>query len=423
MTDKNIRNIFATSLTYKNRDGETIHVTRDSFVSETLLSFVVTVMILSCMILIKSYVEPITISMYPTYSLLVLALLHTFVRRLKINKIYLIFFVNIAVSMLFYFVATDIPALEFGNSGGNTFYLIVVLVAMTLFSILYRLKPTFTAADYGVVIFAAIYHIIFFILFSISKQEEPARNLVINALIIAALYIVMRQIAVFDDKYYHSIHKLTRSSSLLKRQNYKTVAGLIGIFVISLGVLVIFPYKVMSKFLITVARGIFGFFRFMFQNGDGAVYDVEVEDPYSGMDLDAGTGAESIFIYILAKVMFFLIVIVAIAMILNVIRVLIKNAPKAERGGIVDDDDILVDTIEDISPEKKIHFTRPHDFGSGYERRIRKQFYDKTRRAMKKGLPVSASSSPGQIEKVLSANGDRDISSLRSEYEKVRYGK
>ena len=62
------------------------------------------------------------------------------------------------------------------------------------------------------------------------------------------------------------------------------------------------------------------------------------------------------------------------------------------------------------------------NFGSGYERRIRKRFYDKTRRAMKKGLPVADSSTPGQIEAVLLANGDNDIITLRKEYEKVRYG-
>ena len=87
------------------------------------------------------------------------------------------------------------------------------------------------------------------------------------------------------------------------------------------------------------------------------------------------------------------------------------------------EDENLVDTIEDIQPEKRQSFTRSHNFGKGYERRIRKQFYDKTRRAMKKGLPVSNSSTPGQIENVLLAGGDREISELRKEYEKVRYGK
>jgi hypothetical protein len=41
---------------------------------------------------------------------------------------------------------------------------------------------------------------------------------------------------------------------------------------------------------------------------------------------------------------------------------------------------------------------------------------------MKKGLPVGDSSTPGQIETVLLDYGDEEISALRQEYEKVRYG-
>ena len=41
---------------------------------------------------------------------------------------------------------------------------------------------------------------------------------------------------------------------------------------------------------------------------------------------------------------------------------------------------------------------------------------------MKKGLPVGDSSTPGQIEAVLLAYGDEEISSLKEEYENVRYG-
>ena len=85
-------------------------------------------------------------------------------------------------------------------------------------------------------------------------------------------------------------------------------------------------------------------------------------------------------------------------------------------------DDSVIDTIESIGPLKKMFSRKDYDFGSGHERQIRKQFYDKTRNAMKKGLPVGDSSTPGQIEAVLRAYGDEEISSLREEYENVRYG-
>ena len=57
----------------------------------------------------------------------------------------------------------------------------------------------------------------------------------------------------------------------------------------------------------------------------------------------------------------------------------------------------IIDIIESIGSMKNKFARKNRDFGSGYERRIRKQFYDKTRNAMKKGLPVGDSSTPGQI--------------------------
>ena len=126
---------------------------------------------------------------------------------------------------------------------------------------------------------------------------------------------------------------------------------------------------------------------------------------------------------IAGKILIALILIGLVLLILNGIRLLIQNAPKITKAKEMTEDENLVDTIEDIQPEKRKFFTGGHDFGKGSERRIRKQFYDKTRRAMKKGLPVGNSSTPGQIESVLKKHGDKDREALRQEYEKVRYGK
>ena len=116
-------------------------------------------------------------------------------------------------------------------------------------------------------------------------------------------------------------------------------------------------------------------------------------------------------------------IMIAIHVIPKAIRMIIQNAPKYRKFTSETDDGIIVDTIEDISPDQKIHKARYHDFGEGHEYRIRKKFYTKTRRAMRDGLPVSSSSTPGQIETALLANGDDEISELRKEYENVRYSK
>ena len=127
----------------------------------------------------------------------------------------------------------------------------------------------------------------------------------------------------------------------------------------------------------------------------------------------------------LTNVVLTIIAIVGVIILLGIIMIIatrvIKNSIKyAEKNDAGDDS--IIDIIESIGSMKNKFARKNRDFGSGYERRIRKQFYDKTRNAMKKGLPVGDSSTPGQIETVLLDYGDEEISALRQEYEKVRYG-
>ena len=126
---------------------------------------------------------------------------------------------------------------------------------------------------------------------------------------------------------------------------------------------------------------------------------------------------------IIAYITYFIIAAVIITTVISGLIALLRSTPQANKTDEKVADENLIDTIEEIKPEKKKVFAKAHDFGSGRERRVRKQFYDKTRRAMKKGLPVSDSSTPGQIAQVLRANGDKDIEALKKEYEEVRYTK
>ena len=421
MTD--LRDINSTSHTSKNEDGKTVHTVRDSLIAEILLSLIIGLTIISITTLVRCYIELFQVSMYAHYSLLVVAVLHTIARRLRINSVPAILVLQIMVSLAFFLVAIQIPILEFGNSTANKVYLVIILVAFTLFSFFYRLKPAFMAGDIEFMAFPAAFHVIGYILFSLIDRSVYAVNLLVNAIVIAIIFIIMRQIAVFDTKYYHSIHKLSKPSSHLKKQNNKTIIGLIVIITIALCLLTVFPYELVLGLLKKVFVAILGFIVKLLLSSP-VEPEIAVSDPTKGMEMLDGSMLEDPLFEIIARILYFIIAVVLIANVINGLRIILKYAPKLSKGEEVTSDENLTDTIEDIKPEKKTSlFTRSRDFGSGHERRIRKQFYDKTRRAMKKGLPVGNTSTPGQIEEVLLENGDKDISALRKEYEKVRYGK
>ncbi|MBR2550936.1 MAG: hypothetical protein IKE92_13150 [Clostridiales bacterium] len=416
-----IRDINSTSNASKDIDGNVIHIVRDSLLAESLLSVIIGLTILSVLLLIKCYVMIIDVSMYPTFVTLIVPVLHTFIRRIRINLQFPIFIITVLTSAIFYFAVISIPFLEFGNSEANRFYLAAILVIYTLFSTIYRLKPTFTAGDQEFIVFPLAIHIIFYLLFIMAERKEIAQNIIINVIIIIMLFVVMRQIAVFDSRYYHTIHKSNKPATLLKKQNTKTVIGLIAVVAVAWGVLAILPIETLSRLLLAGIRVIFGLLSFLFKPGEDNG-EIDYEDPMEGFGDFGVEGQYNPWVDLAGKVVAIILIIGVILFILNTIRLLIQNAPKFTKKRELTEDDNLVDTIEDIKPEKKPFITRGPDFGTGHERRIRKQFYNKARRAMKKGLPIYPSSTPGQIEKVILANGDKEIAPLRQEYEKVRYG-
>lgn len=408
--------------TFKDINGKIINNVRDSLLSETLLSLIITVTILSLLSLVKCYIQLFDVSQYPQYTLLIVAVAHTLIRRIRIRSVTAILILHILVSCAFYFAVISFPALEYGTSLPNRIYLIISLAGFTVFSVVYRLKPTFVASETEIMAFPGAVHAIGYILFSFTGLKDNVREILTNAVIVAAIFVIMRQIAVFDAKYYHSIHKISRSSSQLRKQNYKTVAGLTGIIAVSLAVLVIFPYSLLTDLikpvLAAVIRAILKFLFYLLSRGDSAAYEEETAMHHIMMPDSYG---DDVWLDIIAKVVMLIAFAVFSIVLIKIVRAVIQNMPKYRKPEEISDDN-LVDTIENIAPVKKHFFTAGMNFGSGYERRIRKRFYDKTRRAMKKGLPVADSSTPGQIEAVLLANGDNDIITLRKEYEKVRYG-
>lgn len=415
--------IKSTDNSAKNIHGNTVYRVRDSLFCECLLSIIFGITFLSFCIVLKGYNPDISVNIYQQFIPLIMSVVLTIIRRIKTDKQFPSMIAGIVASVLFYLPVTMIPCLGFSGNDGNKLYLGVFLAENVLFSIIYRIRPKIAAADTEFLVLPIICHALLYFLFMISHKSELADNVVINMIVILVIYIVMRQIAVFNTRYYHTIRKTNRPLALLKQQNYKTVLGLIGAIAISFGVLLIFPISLITRALELILCKLLELFmayvhfmeRFDSKDAGGnqsteeAIYDMT---PYK----------ENPWLNMLFKVIAVIVVIAIILLILNGIRLLLKNAPKyikPETSG----DDVLSDTIETIKPSKNRRANRSQNFGSGRERRVRKKFYDKTRRAMNKGLPVSDASTPGQIEKALLAEGDKDISRLKTEYEKVRYGK
>ena len=418
-------------------------IIRDSILAECLYSLMVTITIMSCMMIIKLYVVSIDVSMISPYIVMVLALIHTFIRRSGIKKTVINLAVQLAASVAFYVTAVNISFLGFGTDGRTKFYLTALVVALTLFSFKYYLKPTHSAADNEVIYFPAAVHIVGWLFYKFTQLDVYNNNsyrkwavtheleadrlmfvrvLVINAAIIALFFLIMRQLAVFDKKYYHSIRKKSQSTMVLKKQNILTVLFHFGLVIVTFGIILIFPYSSVFSLFWKISNGfwkVFGWVMALISKINTGDLGSDLAEESGNFEMVVEDNPEfNIVLTIIAFIGVALLIIVIGIALFRLIRNAVKEADENNAG----DDDSVIDTIENIGPLKKMFARKEYDFGTGHERQIRKQFYDKTRNAMKKGLPVGDSSTPGQIEAVLLAYGDEEISSLKEEYENVRYG-
>ena len=423
---EDLRDITSTRGVQPSPEQDTRRI-RENFFAELLLSLIITTSIMSCLMAVRGFIEYITIDAYDQFVTLLLAAVHTYIRR-KWPKLVPCFLIHIVSSAVFFFTLIMIPFLPFGDHISNMIYLAVIVSVFTVFSISYRLNPTFSASDSQVVAFPACIFPVCGIFYAMMTRTDLIENLIINTILIEVMYLVMRQIAVFDEKYYHSIRRSSRPVKFLKRQNYLTALGLVGIFAVALVLLRFLPISVLSEaiqncllailpFLIRLLLAILDMISKLFEG-------LEESDAQKGFMIEPEEIAkDEPWLRVLGIVLAILILIGLALLIIRVLRMIILNAPVFRKSDDPLSDGNIIDTIEDLRPDKKTLFRKNRDFGKGYERRIRKQFYEKTSRAMRKGLPVYASSTPGQIEKVLKDNGDKDIEALRQEYEKVRYGK
>ena len=104
MTD--IRDINSTRQTTQDVEGRSIITVRDSLLSEILLSVIMGITLLSCMVVLRSYIDIIDVSMYMQFVPLILSVVHVLIRRTTIKSQLIIFLLHIAADVVFFFIVT-----------------------------------------------------------------------------------------------------------------------------------------------------------------------------------------------------------------------------------------------------------------------------------------------------------------------------
>ena len=337
------------------------------------------------------------------------------IRRLKIGQKSMI-----ASHLIFLIVSL---AVMFLLSRANGAEKLTVLISAVI-QMIYSLKQRYNTKDFEVrseiLYLCMTVNILAFCIISYFNKIEFVRVILMNTVLIVTFFFIARQSNVLDVSYYHSLRSETQNVNSVKKQNRMSILLIVLGIGVSLFMLYGFPADAVTA---KIMEGIKAFLRFLFsilpQDPDPAGEDMRrLILPYENDNLletepPMYLKVIVLFVFLCVVVSFFISAVAAI-------KALLSRYGTASEKKIADSDGAVVDLIENVEKKSKDKRKRL-DFGKGYEKEIRKKFYQKVKRGMKDGLPVGRTSTPRDIERILKENGDNTISDLTDRYEKVRY--
>lgn len=393
---------------------------RAGYECDLLMSFVCFLTVASGLMMSLCYVQVISIP-YPLQMLpAVMVPLFVLIRRLRIKNITMIIAHALAVVifMTFFYEIS-------GHNYGGTVYITISLVLNVIYSMVQRYTSKSIRVGNEGVIFSLVLHVFFFLLLVIVKRTDMLIYLTLNAVLLITCYFVARQLNVFEDKYFHNMHSRTQAVDDVRKQNHYTILIIVFGIIFSVVVMIFFPTSIITNILRKLIYGILWLLSKILPNGPKENEEDSFGDAMSMMDQETmDEGKSSLLVTVLANIALAILAILFFYLLITTLIAIFKRFRHADDVEKTRQSDAVVDIIESVDPKKKSSgAASSHDFGSGYEKEIRKKYYRTVKKAMKQGAAVKNSSSPGQIEDLIQQKGDPSISELTSLYESIRYNK
>ncbi|MBO4687827.1 MAG: hypothetical protein J5636_04880 [Clostridiales bacterium] len=347
------------------------------------------------------------------FSVVILAEIFVFVRRLRIKLIPMVL-LHILPIAGYLFAMYGILTLE-GRRGipSSLIYLGFMATLNLIYSMFWRFKLTsISSVTHDLFVASMALHLILVII----SRGSLRQSVMLNVFLIVCAYLIARQLYTFDTKYYHNTQSGTQAVKQAKQQNYLTIFFISGGIVLALLLLTTIPISSITSSLRSIFVMIGRFFSRVLPE-ESEFEEETMEYPESS----EGGGGEPVFVQILF-VLFSVVIVVAFliaifkAFCMFVQKFHMEGPPDISKG----EEDAVVDIIEEIFEEEESHSSEK-DFGEGYEREIRKKYYKTVQKAIRSGTRIDPSYTPEQIETALKENGEPSISELTSQYESVRY--
>ena len=380
-------------------------------VVDILMSLIAFLIISSGCILLRAYLPLADMGYNILMTPAVAVILFTIIRRLRIPNLF-IFLAHIAVVIIYALVMVKFLSV-FG-----VVYMTFTVVLNLVYSMFQSVRQRYFAFDREMFVSSLIINAVIVGILSYAELKDAANLVLINALISVTLFAVARHLDTLEIKYFHTVNSPTQNVKAVKQQNQRTLILILAGIALALTMLFVLPVDKFSEALYNGAHKIGSLIGSLLPDEtlDEPDEDLEREKKMAEEDTEGQT--LPLYIEMMADAAILLVMAALFILCIVLIKSITHMSDKAKTLS----DDSVVDIIEDIKPEKTGFFLSGYNFGKGYEKKIRKQYYARVKKAMKDGTPVTNASSPSQIENMILSSGDNSISKLTAEYEAVRYG-
>jgi len=247
-------------------------------------------------------------------------------------------------------------------------------------------------------------------------------------LISVCLYLAIRQIFSFKKGFDHFLKSPTQPGRLIQVNNNRVIVLLCIVTAIIFPLSIVFPYDFIVDIFKMIGRYIFKFLAFLIRFLPAVSENSqEMDNGYvEGRLIDESsisTGILSDILEYFTMFLFIFIVVYTLYRVLPAVIAFIRNHSRMNRktANLLRNQYITDETIDlDKLPHGKNK--KIPAFGTGEERKVRKEYYKEVRSAITNGAAITSASSAGEIRTEISGQFGKDISELTVRYEKVRYG-
>lgn len=390
---------------------------------EVMLSVIFSITAVSLSFVMWQFMSNVYSSYFLLLTTLVFGQACLLLRRLRIPAL---FQIPAHLALLGIFSAVYYLNTDHNNFLQNVLPIALLLLANVAYSFYQLFKANTTSVKYDSLIVPLFVDITVSVLVSLSDDDTPKKVIslvLINALVTVVMFFIARQLHEFEEGYYHSMRSSSVPIKQIRKQNYRTVWGLVIVSVIgfafALTTLFFVPIDSVIRYLFAGLIFIIKSLLELFGSNDSGE-STEPENDLQMPQLDDATNS------IFSQIVYWFLVIMFVAAALFALYLLIRYIASKILSRRIDDNKETIDSeyVTDIIETINVKPAKTHkkrDFGQGYEKSIRKAFYGKVKHAIRKGVDIKSSDSPQEISHKIEKETGVSIAELTEKYEEVRY--